>query len=236
MSVYALADLHGRLDLLKEIQAFLQPEDTVYFLGDACDRGPDPWDTVKAIIDDDRFIYLLGNHEDMLLNTYLHHQMYDIDGDIINNPEGYLWYKNGGYQTAIDMMADPNRDKYINVLRTAPLYKIYTNTQHITCFLSHAGASFKRTVNEEDLLWDRDHIYDKWNEEEWPDVISVHGHTPTPSLWRLLNTPKEEMDVGAFWYCNNHKVDIDTFAHSTNISVLLDLDTFDEHILQIPIK
>ena len=34
MATYACSDLHGRLDLLKQIQDFLQPDDTVYFLGD----------------------------------------------------------------------------------------------------------------------------------------------------------------------------------------------------------
>lgn len=42
MATYACSDLHGRLDLLKQIQDFLQPDDTVYFLGDAGDRGPNP--------------------------------------------------------------------------------------------------------------------------------------------------------------------------------------------------
>lgn len=40
MAVYALSDLHGYLDLYKQIKEFLKPEDKVYFLGDAGDRGP----------------------------------------------------------------------------------------------------------------------------------------------------------------------------------------------------
>ena len=34
----------------------------------------------------------------------------------------------------------------------------------------------------------------------------------------------------ALWYCNNHKVCIDMGTYNTNITVLLDLDTFEEHI------
>lgn len=69
MATYACSDLHGRLDLLKQIQDFLQPDDTVYFLGDAGDRGPNPWETIKAVAQDKRFIYLKGNHEDMLVKA-----------------------------------------------------------------------------------------------------------------------------------------------------------------------
>lgn len=42
MATYACSDLHGRLDLLEQIQSFLKSDDRVYFLGDAGDRGPDP--------------------------------------------------------------------------------------------------------------------------------------------------------------------------------------------------
>ena len=34
---YAITDLHGRLDLWKEVKKILQPNDKVYFLGDAMD-------------------------------------------------------------------------------------------------------------------------------------------------------------------------------------------------------
>ena len=49
MAVYALSDLHGNLELLREIQKFLNEDDTVYFLGDGGDRGPKPWETIGTI-------------------------------------------------------------------------------------------------------------------------------------------------------------------------------------------
>ena len=33
MATYACSDLHGRLDLLEQVQSFLKPDDKVYFLG-----------------------------------------------------------------------------------------------------------------------------------------------------------------------------------------------------------
>ena len=44
MATYAMGDLQGHLEVLKKIQAFLKPDDKVYFLGDACDRGPQSYE------------------------------------------------------------------------------------------------------------------------------------------------------------------------------------------------
>lgn len=65
VSVYAISDLHGMLCLYQEVKKFLKPEDKVYCLGDCGDRGPDPWETIKAVAADPQFIYIKGNHEDM---------------------------------------------------------------------------------------------------------------------------------------------------------------------------
>ena len=42
MAVYACSDLHGTMFLYKQIKNFLEPNDIVYFLGDAGDRGSQP--------------------------------------------------------------------------------------------------------------------------------------------------------------------------------------------------
>ena len=69
MSVYALSDLHGNLNIWKKIKEFLKPEDKVYFLGDAADRGDYGWEIIKEIIKDNRFIYIKGNHQNMPLQS-----------------------------------------------------------------------------------------------------------------------------------------------------------------------
>ena len=52
--------------ILVAIKEFLKSEDKVYFLGDAGDRGPEPWETIKAVARDPQFVFIKGNHEDML--------------------------------------------------------------------------------------------------------------------------------------------------------------------------
>ena len=58
MSIYATTDLHGRKDLYLKIKEILQPDDKVFFLGDANDRGWDGWELIKLIYNDPQFIYL----------------------------------------------------------------------------------------------------------------------------------------------------------------------------------
>ena len=38
-------------------------------------------------------------------------------------------------------------------------------------------------------------------------------------------------EVGAFWYCDNHKVNLDVGAVWNDSTVLLNLDTLDEEII-----
>lgn len=92
----------------------------------------------------------------------------------------------------------------------------------------------------EDLLWDREHIYDTTEGEG----ICVHGHTPISEylILRLDNAnnflpPDRQFSYsyngGALWYCDNHKVDIDCCSYMSGKTVLLNLDTFDEHIFTV---
>ena len=83
MSVYACGDLHGRLDIYRKIKEFLKPEDRVIFLGDANDRGPAPWALVKEILTDPQFIYLRGNHEEMLFDLFELYWQGELDQDIL---------------------------------------------------------------------------------------------------------------------------------------------------------
>ncbi len=39
MKHYAISDLHGCYNIYEQVCAILEPDDIVYFLGDACDRG-----------------------------------------------------------------------------------------------------------------------------------------------------------------------------------------------------
>lgn len=229
MATYACSDLHGRLDLLKQIQSFLKPEDKVYYLGDAGDRGPEPWKTIKEIAADNRFIYIKGNHEDMLVKAMEDYIKYEHIGQAFA-----LLAQNGGEETFLQWNQEEQKTGWYSYLRKLPTYFIYTNPQGCKIYLSHAGFNPMQDdaiPNDDDLLWDREHFLvrePKFNSNE----LVVHGHTPIPTLFARTHWDNEKFQwMGeAYWYANDHKVDLDCGSVVTGRTVLLDLDTFDEQI------
>jgi serine/threonine protein phosphatase 1 len=78
LATVAIGDIHGNLpalaDLLAKLRDSIGAGDTVVFLGDYIDRGPDSRACVDAILDfrhesRAKVVCLQGNHEDWLLRT-----------------------------------------------------------------------------------------------------------------------------------------------------------------------
>ena len=62
MSRYVATDWHGRADVADKVLEYLKPEDELYFLGDAIDRGPDGIYIVNKLLQDPRITYFKVNH------------------------------------------------------------------------------------------------------------------------------------------------------------------------------
>lgn len=78
MATIAIGDIHGQLkplcDLLERVRPNVGADDTVVFLGDYIDRGPDTRGCIDAILEfiatvPARVVCLRGNHEDWFLRT-----------------------------------------------------------------------------------------------------------------------------------------------------------------------
>ena len=239
MSVYACSDLHGNLDLYKQIKSFLKREDTVYFLGDAGDRGKYNWETIKAVLDDRQFFYIRGNHDDMLeecMNDYLSN---GLNG--LRNSDKYLQLSyNGGRDTFRDwLQEEPMKQReYYHKLMALPNYLKYQNKDGKLIVLSHAGFHPNPEHPDwygwcEDLIWDREHIWLRWPHDADENLIIIHGHTPIQVLidnlqWLDRTIKMPELPT-AYWYCDNHKCCIDNGTYFTHCITLLDLDTFETH-------
>lgn len=219
---YAITDLHGRLDLWKEAKKILQPNDKVYFLGDAMDRGPDGYALFLELLSDERVVYLKGNHEDMMAKG--------IEGYVTcSDPHDNfgLWtYFNGGLSTwdSIRTLSNEVLLQIVARLRKLPCEAVYVNKKGQTVYMNHAGIPpmFREGASEWDLIWNRKYYYEKkpdfWNEEnwnlEWDNSYLVHGHTPI----------KE--DIGILKYSDDHCFNLDIGAVWRNKTVLFNLDTF----------
>ena len=242
MAVYACSDMHGCLHFYNEIKKMLKPEDQVFFLGDAGDRGPHPWECIKAILNDPQWVYIKGNHELMLIDCL---EDYRDDGYPSYHSVSLL-SRNGGDQTFEEAIQDPEWLKVLGQLKRLPNHAEYQNANGERVLLSHAGftpwiteGNQLRWPIERDLVWDREHFFDGWPDDEICDnMVIVHGHTPTIYLadhylpWQFKDV---EVEPGAIWYEGNRKVDIDSGAFFSGYFTLLDLDTWDEHVFETEI-
>lgn len=236
MARYACSDLHGFYNLYEQIKAFLNPDDIVYFLGDANDRGPDGWKLIKAIYDDPQFIYIKGNHEQMFIDvahSWHNSGLTDMQAYKFNTHAYRMVKNNNGVRTFDDWRKEGAPMDWVEKLQKLPLYHVYENANGVKIFLSHAGCTLwqERNVQDgtitlfDDLLWSRDHIYDEWDEQCPAQYIVVHGHTPVPSLKEKLGD-FGPIKVGPYWYADKHKCCLDQWTISTSCACLFDLDTF----------
>ena len=79
VATIAIGDIHGEAvalgDLLCQLRDEIGPDDTVVFLGDYVDRGPDARACIDAILEfrsdvPSPVVCLCGNHEDWMLRTF----------------------------------------------------------------------------------------------------------------------------------------------------------------------
>ena len=224
MAVYAFSDLHGQYDLWKQIKEFIKPEDTVYCLGDCADRGPDGWKIIKEVMDTPNIIYIRGNHEQFIIDE-----------------DQWLWSYNGGTPTIADWEAAPEEEykKVKEFLQETSLIENYVNEKGETITLCHAGfdPEIIKYRNDEDLLWDRNHMGYEWPDAEWYFLKIVHGHTPIQYMKEFvrLEDPRPQPPQ-AYWYADGHKCCIDQGSFMSGSALLLDLDTFEEHIFTAEVK
>lgn len=183
MSNYVMSDIHGDyksfLKALKEIN--FKNEDTLYIIGDVCDRGPQSLEIYEYIICHKNIKLLRGNHEEMLLEAIK-------EGAFENNPSAaYLWRQCGGESTFNQLLM--KELSYINELyrfiSKTSLYEIVDN-KFILC---HAGlyvppgeTSFESVMylNEGDrFLWRQDHV---GKEKPLEHYTIICGHIPVQKI------------------------------------------------------
>jgi serine/threonine protein phosphatase 1 len=211
--VYAVGDIHGRLDLLRTLlrriagDARQSPEahpKTLVFLGDYVDRGPDSCGVVETLIgglpDGFETHFLKGNHEALLL-------------DFLGNPLVLAhWLINGGDATMASYGVDVDR-----LERSGAAPEIWRSAfaaalpePHLRFFRSlklgisigdylfvHAGVRPGVPIaaqDEADLIWIRREFLDCL--EPFGKIV-VHGHTPEKAPQMRPN--RIGIDTGAFF-------------------------------------
>jgi len=207
--IYAIGDIHGRVDLLDQalnrIDADLAKNPSSFeievFLGDYIDRGPDSRQVLDRLVARNRthrMVFLKGNHE-----TYL--------ADFVNNPPILDdWQRIGGLETLMSYGITPsiNADTAAQARLAAAFDRALPESHRrflgdlkssFTCgdfYFVHAGVRPGIPLakqREEDLLWIRHEFL--LCEEEFSKIV-VHGHTPVPQP--DIRPNRINIDTGAY--------------------------------------
>lgn len=207
--LYCIGDIHGRLDLLKELHEQIRADAAgfrgragVVYLGDYIDRGPQSKQVLDLLIEHPLVgfdvVHLLGNHEQAML-------------DFLANPQAAApWLSFGGQATLMSYgvgIGRLQRSAQVELLhdeleqRTPPAHLDFLaacRMLHIEgsyCFV-HAGIRPGVALENqaaEDLLWIRgEFTRSRVNH----GCIVVHGHNITEQAEFLPN--RIGIDTGAF--------------------------------------
>ena len=206
--IYAIGDIHGRLDLLdRAIESIHRdivkrgPPELIVTLGDYVDRGPQSRDVLERLVGNPfptPFLSLKGNHEEMMMDF-----LDDAAG-------GSFWAQNGGLET-LRSYGIPTKGllhgasfaeaaKQLRAEMPAShlefLKSLRPSYAHGNYFFCHAGVRPSVSLDcqsEDDLLWIREpFLASKANFGR----IVVHGHTPTAEPEVRAN--RINIDTGAF--------------------------------------
>lgn len=227
---YAFSDIHGMYDLWAQIRDYCDETDTIYFLGDACDRGADGIRIIIELLQDKRVKYLKGNHEDILTICVPEF----LEGHFMHMP---WWLENGGKETweTLSSLTDDESLLITRFLNTLPDHAWYESPKGHKILLTHAGTDLNYTKEHLEIirgkapyLWDRKHFFAK-HPQGMEDVYQVHGHTPVQLLRKQYKTydPTVEEYAEVFNYADGHKYDIDMASFASGKVALIDLDTFE---------
>src|SRR5215813_5554779 len=191
MKTFVVGDIHGRCAQLLNLLEMLprnESADTLVFLGDLIDRGPDAPGTVESVLQvqektPSHVTCLRGNHEQMLLDF--------IDGNsniwitpVTGGERTFEQYTGrlaiahteaelGDLRRTVEQSIPP---KHLEFMRAMPFF--YEDDYAIYVHAGLEKGKHPRDSPPQSLLWMRDMEFYK----NYSGKLCVFGHTPTPFL------------------------------------------------------
>jgi serine/threonine protein phosphatase 1 len=231
--VYAVGDIHGRRDLLEEMQGAIATDAArrrarrrvIVYLGDYLSRGPESKGVMELVLgrrlDGFETVHLKGNHEDIILRY--------LDGD---PAWGRHWLNYGGIEGLASYgiaarAEDAGNPAALSRLRLAFLdafpdshlaFVRGLGTAHREggYLFVHAGLRPGTPIEDQDphdLMWIRERFLT--SDEDFGAVV-VHGHC-------IVDEPE----------VRPNRIDIDTGAYATGILTCLVLEGNGRWLLQV---
>lgn len=238
-NIFFFTDVHGMWDLYEAIMNYCLEQDpncTIIFGGDACDRGPDGYKIIKDLLSRPNVVYLMGNHEMLFVDAAKEIIKSDADFNSLPYNEAIMLHQaNGGYPTQKAWFEDGKPYNIIDKLEALPVV-----CQHHNLDFCHAGGNPKvfinalenGAINDDDishLTWDRNCLGLGWT----PERICVFGHTPVMYLpkkyYQTENMPEDVHPTKYLGQLDERwtgmKIDMDTGACFTGIAYVLNCNT-----------
>lgn len=201
---YCVSDIHGCYEELCKVlnKLNLKPKDTLIFMGDYVDRGPDSKSVIEKIIELQSYcnvITLKGNHEDMMYKALTDQTERNI----------FFWVQNGGmvtlqsYGKLKDVLDRPFDNKilksHIDFIETLKLY--HETDTHIFVHASPGLGVPLKEQPEAHLIWRRPQEDDEeFNYSHISGKTIISGHTAQASGVPLKLSDKNILiDTGCFF-------------------------------------
>lgn len=166
--IYCTSDIHGekdRWDRMLELIRF-SGDDTMYVLGDVIDRKRRGVEILQDIMQRPNVHMILGNHEQMMLDSFWSDNTFDARR---------LWKNNGGSSTYQAMMYKISREERLKILRFVQKLpedlEIEVNGQVFYLVHGYIGE------NRHDRIWRRPEPPPR--EPPLSGKTVIVGHTPT---------------------------------------------------------
>ncbi len=201
---WVIPDVHGCIKTLRyllEDRIDLQKDDTVFFLGDYIDRGPDSKGLIDYIMNLQKSGFnircIRGNHEDYCIRAWEDDQKKILFHSAIEKD----WRRNGGTKTLESFGVKRPRDidkTYIDWMKKTEYY-----IELEDYILVHAGFNFNTSNPFDDvrsMMWIRDFKVDK---SKTGGKKVIHGHVPVEmsliDLFKNNNYDFISLDNGIYY-------------------------------------
>ncbi|MFG1394390.1 metallophosphoesterase family protein [Xanthobacter agilis] len=193
MRVYAVGDIHGEIDILRNLHRQMEADQAAHrnriqqeiYLGDMVDRGPDSAAVLSTLIERRRArgaICLSGNHEDMMLEAHRGLAAF-IHWIALGGLPAVLSYLPELAPVVGELEVRELWDRWRRAIPEAHLTFLHSLSVTHVCgdyLFVHAGVRPGVPVEAQsrhDCLWIR---HDFLRSEETFSHVVVHGHTPVP--------------------------------------------------------
>lgn len=198
--IYLTSDIHGCFKEFKQMLNYLEfgPEDFLYIIGDAVDRGPEPIPLLRYIMEQPNMELLMGNHEQGFLWNV------DVNTSVLSDDEvRSFWLSHGGRETWLQYkeLSQKEQRAIVDYLKKMPLYKIIGKN-----ILVHAGVfpegivydTLEELMERQDskkILWVQKEFYGRPLKLKDDEVRVFFGHTFSLIIRDDLGLPLDSTEI-----------------------------------------